>query len=457
MSAQNRVVLSLISHTNIGKTSLARTLLRLDVGTVDDRAHVTDQNTSHVLAQTSQDELILWDTPGFGNVRKLLKRFQNEGKAWNWLKTEVVDRMLNRSFYCSIEAARNVRHDADVVLYLVNVREEPEDAGYIAIELDLIELLDKPVLLILNQVPLDVLASTDSREALIEKWRRGTAAHSCVKGVTILDAFHRFRDQEVVLLTQVEALLAGEKAQSLARIRAATERHLKHTLEQAALAAAQVLIFASQQRTNGKNRKPEEAIAELSDALQGRFNRYLSRLIDLFEIKSDARAELEAQIQQVSGLEKLHLPAERTGLISAVLGGASSGLAADLMAGGLTFGGGMLLGALGGFLGGYSVAKVVNMRHPSSVTWQPDALNQMIQVLFIYYALTALHGRGKGNFIPDENRQLLAQRFEKTAADFAEMRETIAKKAVRFGAEAEPELQAQLERLFQQWLARLLD
>ena len=35
------VVLSLISHTNAGKTTLLRTLLRQDVGEIADRAHVT--------------------------------------------------------------------------------------------------------------------------------------------------------------------------------------------------------------------------------------------------------------------------------------------------------------------------------------------------------------------------------------------------------------------------------
>lgn len=36
------VTLSLISHTNAGKTTLARTLLRRDVGEQGDQPHVTD-------------------------------------------------------------------------------------------------------------------------------------------------------------------------------------------------------------------------------------------------------------------------------------------------------------------------------------------------------------------------------------------------------------------------------
>ena len=39
---EKRITLSLISHTNAGKTTLARTLLRRDIGEVLDQAHVTE-------------------------------------------------------------------------------------------------------------------------------------------------------------------------------------------------------------------------------------------------------------------------------------------------------------------------------------------------------------------------------------------------------------------------------
>ena len=59
-----RIHLSLVSHTNIGKTTLARTLLMRDVGEIADRAHVTETTDDYLLAR-GQDgsELILWDTP----------------------------------------------------------------------------------------------------------------------------------------------------------------------------------------------------------------------------------------------------------------------------------------------------------------------------------------------------------------------------------------------------------
>ena len=45
-----RIHLSLVSHTNIGKTTLARTLLMRDVGEIADRAHVTETTDDDLLA-----------------------------------------------------------------------------------------------------------------------------------------------------------------------------------------------------------------------------------------------------------------------------------------------------------------------------------------------------------------------------------------------------------------------
>ena len=47
---------SLISHTNVGKTTLARTLLRRDIGEVRDAAHVTEVAESHTLIETPEGD-----------------------------------------------------------------------------------------------------------------------------------------------------------------------------------------------------------------------------------------------------------------------------------------------------------------------------------------------------------------------------------------------------------------
>ncbi len=73
----NTVSLSLVSHTNAGKTTLARTLLGRDIGEVRDAPHVTEFADAHVLVETDAgDRLLLWDTPGFGDSVRLVQRLR---------------------------------------------------------------------------------------------------------------------------------------------------------------------------------------------------------------------------------------------------------------------------------------------------------------------------------------------------------------------------------------------
>ncbi len=73
--ATQSIALSLISHTNAGKTALARTLLRRDVGDVRDAPHVTTESERYTMIESAQgDALYLWDTPGFGDSARLARR-----------------------------------------------------------------------------------------------------------------------------------------------------------------------------------------------------------------------------------------------------------------------------------------------------------------------------------------------------------------------------------------------
>lgn len=130
--AADVVTLSLISHTNAGKTTLARTLLRRDVGEVRDAAHVTLFNESYTLLEHEARVLRLWDTPGFGDSARLLKRLKRERNPLFWLLSQTWDRLMDKPLWCSQQALKNVRDEADVVLYLVSATEPPDTAGYIS-------------------------------------------------------------------------------------------------------------------------------------------------------------------------------------------------------------------------------------------------------------------------------------------------------------------------------------
>jgi 50S ribosomal subunit-associated GTPase HflX len=94
-----QIQLALISHTNAGKTTLARTLTGVDLGEVRDAPHVTTLSESHPLLTTpSGDMLLLWDTPGFGDSVRLYQRLSMSGNPIGWFMREVVDRYRDRPF-----------------------------------------------------------------------------------------------------------------------------------------------------------------------------------------------------------------------------------------------------------------------------------------------------------------------------------------------------------------------
>ncbi|MDJ0841788.1 MAG: 50S ribosome-binding GTPase [Acidobacteriota bacterium] len=389
------IVLSLISHTNIGKTTLTRTLLRRDVGEVRDATHVTEESERFVMLEAEGDTLILWDTPGFGPVGKLLKRLKQEGGAVGWLMHEVVDRVFDRALYSSLEAAKNVRAEADVVLYLVNAREEPEDAGYVEGELQLLDALGKPVIMILNQVPGESMTAAGEAR---EHWRKSYEKHACLKDVLLLDAFTRTWLQELRMLDAVSPLLPESRQKVLARLRTRFVAERRATFEACAGSAGEILWFAAHQSPDPEDKgEPKRLFARLLSELQTRLDDYLDLLTRRHGLEAEGRAQLEADIEQVTGLVGGKMEEERTGLIAGAVTSAGTGLIADILSGGMTFGGGMILGFLGGYLGGFSFAKAMNfINRKGAVVWKTEALSHFYSLLLSYYLLAALHGRGKG-------------------------------------------------------------
>jgi hypothetical protein len=83
--------------------------------------------------------------------RALARRLAQQGNPIGWFLSQVWDRFRDRAFFLSQRVVSNVRDQADVVLYLVNASESPEDAGYVAPELSILEWIGKPVIVLLNQ------------------------------------------------------------------------------------------------------------------------------------------------------------------------------------------------------------------------------------------------------------------------------------------------------------------
>jgi predicted GTPase len=420
-----RVSLSLISHTNVGKTTLARTLLRREIGEVRDEAHVTETADAFTLIETPQgDVLRLWDTPGFGDSARLSKRLRQSGNPLGWFLTQVWDRYVDRPFFSSQQAIRNVRDEADVVLYLVNASEDPEAAGYVDAEMQILGWIGKPVIVLLNQLGSPRPADAEAADVL--RWSAHLAGHPWVRDTIAFDAFARCWVQEHVLLERIGAVLPAERREAYARLadawkdrnRRAFEqsmqvlaRHLAATATDAVAATAGSVAIAARSWLSGLLRSGERsdpgvdaAMGELAARLDGEVRRATDELIAAHGLSGHATAEIMQRMGAEFAVDKAADPAKAS-VIGAAVSGALGGLAADLAAGGLTFGAGALLGGLLGAAGARGLASAYNLARGSDATavrWSGGFLTGRVAAAVLRYLAVAHFGRGRGDFVASE-------------------------------------------------------
>ena len=411
------VTLSLISHTNVGKTTLARTLLRREVGQVADQAHVTDVSEAFVLIESSGDVLKLWDTPGFGDTGQLMRRLKRERDPVGWFLHQVWDRLLDRPLWCSQEAVHNVRDEADVVLYLVNAAERPQDAGYVPLELELLKWMNRPVVLLLNQVGEEGIDP-------LERWREHVSAHPIVRDVLSLDAFTRGWPEESLLLRRVVPLLDSPKREAMERLAGAWDARNIATFDESCVDMAASLGRAATDReplTRSGARSDDDsgmldsmwrslklsavdkrrAMKALDRRLDESTETLMRRLIQMHGLEGTSAARIEKRFQDFQVRGSMPLNEKSGALAGAVVSGALGGLAADALSGGLTLGGGLIAGGILGALGGSALAKGYRMlggQQEPTASWTVDFLVQLARQLLLRYLAVAHYGRGRGEY-----------------------------------------------------------
>lgn len=405
----SRVTVSLIAHTNVGKTSLARTLLRQDLGEVRDEAHVTAWAEAHtVVASDSGDLLVLWDTPGLGDSVRLLRRLSRDGTAWGWFLSAVWDRWKDRPFWASQVALRHVRDHTDVVLYLVNASETPEASAHVDAEIQLLNWMDRPVLLLLNQTGVDHDPARDAAD--LERWQQHLQPASVIKGVLTLDAFARCWIQEAVLWHRVAEVLPPAQRLAMHRLSQAWWQDrlqvLHAALDEIAMSLAEVACLST--ALDGRS-AGDKAVAGVENALmtqvRQRVAQELETLLALHALPRDPTASTDITLRVEQRLE-LHkrLDIKKSAAWGGVLTGALTGLKADIASGGLTLGGGLLAGGVIGALGGLGLAKGVNRWRGGGDAWAGltlEAWQALVEGALLRYLAVAHFGRARGAWQAD--------------------------------------------------------
>ncbi len=415
------IELSLVSHTNIGKTTLARTLLRRDVGEIRDGAHVTDQATGYTLIESPEgDALRLWDTPGFGDSARLLRRLRQAGNPLGWFMAQVWDRYTDRPFFSSQLAVRSVRDAADVVLYLVNAAEDPAGCGYLDPEMQILGWTGKPVLVLLNQ--LGAPRPADQERAEVDRWAAHLAGRPGVRGTLAFDAFARCWVQEETLLEHIGAALPEGSRATFVRLAAAWRTRNEVVFDRSVgLLAAELAAVAgdgeaiatptlgetarswlvSLARGERPDARIDAAMRALAARADARIRQATDGLISLHGLTGSAAAEIRSRVA-ADFVVAAAADAGKAGVIGAAISGALGGLAADLAAGGLTFGAGALVGGLLGAAGAHGLAQAYNLlrgTETSTVRWSHDVLTKLVVAAGLRYLAVAHFGRGRGDFV----------------------------------------------------------
>jgi hypothetical protein len=96
--SDNSIQWCLLSHTNIGKTTLTRTLMADDVGEIDDAAHVTTQSQRYLLQKTQQGDECGFGIHRFRDSVRLYERLRQQGNPLGWFLSNVRDRWRDKPF-----------------------------------------------------------------------------------------------------------------------------------------------------------------------------------------------------------------------------------------------------------------------------------------------------------------------------------------------------------------------
>lgn len=417
----------LLSHTNIGKTTLTRTLLADDVGEIQDAAHVTSQSQRYLLQTDAEgDQLWLWDTPGFGDSVRLYERLKQQGNPLGWFLSNVWDRWRDKPFYMSQRALVAARDHADVMLYLVNAAEDPADAGYWEAEMRILQWMNKPVIILLNQIGSDT--TPEQTEADLQRWRSAVQAFSAtVRDVLVLDAFTRSWWHERQMLRSIAPLLPAAKQPAYQRLLNQREQRQRDR-EQASLQvlSAQLIRSALVQESphTAQPKLWERAISKLSQvinkpaqdadlpaaardamkrllgAVQQADVRATQQLLQLHQLDGEAASQIQQQLKSDLHITTPSDP-QAAGLWGALTAGAATGLGADLLTGGMTLGTGALVGALVGavtFAGAAWGANKMFDQEAQHFRLSSDYLTALAGQALLKYLVISHYGRGRGRY-----------------------------------------------------------
>lgn len=340
--------LAVVGHTNVGKTSLLRTLTGdVSFGEVSHRPSTTRHVEGARLSVDGQAMVELYDTPGLEDAIALLDYLERLDRPGERLDGPArLGRFLEGSearqrFEQEAKVLRQLL-DSDAGLYVIDAR-EPVLAKY-RDELAVLASCGKPLLPVLNFVNAAQHREPEWREALSR-----LGLHALVRFDSVAppeDGGRRLYESLALLLEsarpRLERLIDDQEKQRVAK------RH------SAARLIAEMLIDCAACRRSVETTPDQEqqAVEALRKAVRLREQNCVEALLKLHAFRKDDVSASDLPLMDgrwgddLFNPETLKLMGARVG--GGVAAGAAAGAGVDLMVGGVTLGAAALVGAIAG-------------------------------------------------------------------------------------------------------------
>ncbi|MEY3122526.1 MAG: hypothetical protein RI993_1351 [Pseudomonadota bacterium] len=342
--------IAVVGHTNTGKTSLIRTMLRSTAfGRIEDAAGTTRHVERATISAGHEAILNLYDTPGIEDVYALREKLvRMAGSRKSTIQAAILTEFTERTtpddpLEQEAKVIRQVLR-SDVLLYVIDVR-EPILEKYL-IEIELLSKTLKPIIPVFNFI--------EARRADLDTWRQKLAEfniHASLELDTVAFAF----EAEKRLYQKIQSIAEGyyQPLQRLINFRAQVWQQL---CQSAARRIVALIVMAAcyRQTVVPKDREviAQSATQKMQQAIRLAEQDCLYDLLAIFNFTQQDVALQNLSIQDGQWQLDLFAPgvlkAYGLDMGSSALKGAAAGAGIDLMVGGLSLGAASLLGALAG-------------------------------------------------------------------------------------------------------------
>ncbi|RMD66122.1 DUF3482 domain-containing protein [Candidatus Pacearchaeota archaeon] len=411
-SIQNeRIYIAVAGHTNVGKTTLIRTLMRSPVGEVGDRANVTQKSQVY-----SYESLLAYlvDTPGlrFAGVYNLYLDAVLENPGFSlppgWQEKVEFER----------EAVRAIR-DSNVVLYVGSLQVVPDDSH--KEEIRLIKRLQPQMVGILN---FSYSVEKSKLERRVTQWRRVFFELGIDHVLTFDTHWDRFSKVNRIYEEIAEVLSSHERRIFLLGLRKFKERQEQIHLEAAKLLADSIKRL---QNIRFEYKKSNSAESRARTRLRKKYEEitlaFVSKAKDLYDIAAEYPTE---SLKSIKGRLKT-LPNWKTRLRTggagvtvlggggAAIGAAIGALIAGVLSGGVGAGGGALFGLqIGGAIGG-GIGALFALDDEEDKLVATFTEKEIFETFQLYVAImwgVAITSYGRNPSLPKEEVKNLLQRVQ---------------------------------------------